>query len=141
MNNFINDITNINVLIGFFSGLFGLLISIVGLAKYILKKVNQVLEQKVKQPILNEVKKNREEYMEELNKHIIQDYKTYLVDFLTRAENGEPIAKNQMKNAYDMKDEYKQRGGDSYVDEKWDELEEKGIIKDLRKKERKKNNE
>ena len=118
-----------------------MLISIVGLAKYILKKVNQVLEQKVKQPILNEVKKNREEYMEELNKHIIQDYKTYLVDFLTRAENGEPIAKNQMKNAYDMKDEYKQRGGDSYVDEKWDELEEKGIIKDLRKKERKKNNE
>ena len=136
MNNFINDITNINVLIGFFSGLFGLLISIVGLAKYILKKVNQVLEQKVKQPILNEVKKNREEYMEELNKHIIQDYKTYLVDFMAEAEKGKPIEKNQMKNAYDMKDEYNLRGGDSYVDEKWDELEEKNIIKDLRKKER-----
>ncbi len=135
------DISNINVLIGFFSGLLGLLISIVGLAKYILKKVNQVLEQKVKQPILDEVKKNGEEYKEELNKHIIQDYKTYLVDFLTQAENGQTIAKNQMKNAYDMKEEYNNRDGDSYVDDKWDELEEKGIIRDLRKKERKKNNE
>ena len=136
MDNFIHDITNINVLIGFFSGLLALLASIIGLSKYILKKVNQVLEQKVKQPILNEVKKNREEYKEELNRHIIQDYRTYLIDFLTKAEQGKPIAKNQMKNAYDIKEEYNLRGGDSYADEKWDELEEKGIIKDLRKKER-----
>ena len=136
MDNFIHDITNINVLIGFFSGLAGVVGILFGVAKYIIKKINKLLDSKVKIPILEEVMKNRDEYKKDLNEHIIQDYKTYLIDFLTEAEQGKPISKNQMKNAYDMKEEYNLRGGDSYVDEKWDELEEKGIIKDLRKKER-----
>ena len=136
MGEFINDISNINVLWAFFTGLAGVVAVLLAVSKYIIKKVTNIVDVKLKNPILEEVHKNSEEYKEELNKHIIQDYKTYLVDFMAEAEKGKPIEKNQMKNAYDMKEEYNIRGGDSYVDEKWEELEEKGIIKDLRKKER-----
>ena len=75
-----------------------------------------------------QIKKNREEYKKEISDHILDNNKTYLTDFLSDVEAGEPKSETQVRRAYEIKQDYNERGGDSYVDDKWDELIKKGIL-------------
>ena len=67
-----------------------------------------------------------------MDNHILENDKTYLTDFLSDIEAGEPKSEIQIRRAYEIKWEYNQKGGDSYIDDKWDELIRKGILKERR---------
>ena len=67
-----------------------------------------------------------------MDNHILENDKTYLTDFLSDIESGEPKKEIQIRRAYEIKEEYNKKGGDSYVDDKWDELVRKGILKERR---------
>ena len=55
--------------------------------------------------------------------------KRFLVDFMRRCEKGEQFSDEEIKYAFEAKEEYNRLGGNSYVDTKWDLLIEKGILK------------
>lgn len=55
--------------------------------------------------------------------------KRFLVDFMRRCEKGEQFSDEEIKYAFEAKEEYNRLGGNSYVDTKWDMLIEKGILK------------
>ena len=86
----------------------------------------------IKASLLKEIKKNRDEYKEEISEHILDNEKTYLTDFLSDVESGEPKNEIQILRAYELKEDYNKRGGDSYIDDKWEELVRKGILKERR---------
>ena len=69
---------------------------------------------------------------EMIDKHILENDKTYLTDFLSDIESGEPKKEIQIRRAYEIKEEYNKKGGDSYVDDKWEELAKKGVLKERR---------
>lgn len=91
------------------------------------KKVETIKE--LKEETLEEVRKNREEYQKEINEHILENDKTYLTDFLADVEAGEPKSETQIRRAYEIKEDYNKRGGDSYVDDKWEEAIKKDLLK------------
>lgn len=94
------------------------------------KKVTKSNE--LKNELLQEIKQNREEYKQEISNHILENDKTYLTDFLSDIESGEPKKEIQIRRAYEIKKEYNEKGGDSYIDDKWEELVKKGILKERR---------
>ena len=94
------------------------------------KKVTKGNE--LKEELLQEIKQNREEYKREISNHILENDKTYLTDFLSDVEAGEPKSEIQIERAYEIKREYNLLGGDSYIDDKWEELVKKGILKERR---------
>ena len=55
--------------------------------------------------------------------------KRFLVDFMRRCEKGEQFSDEEIRYAFEAKEEYNRLGGNSYVDTKWDLLVEKGILK------------
>ena len=55
--------------------------------------------------------------------------KRFLDDFMRRCEKGEQFSDEEIRYAFEAKEEYNRLGGNSYVDTKWDMLIEKGILK------------
>lgn len=86
----------------------------------------------VKEEILSEVQKNRSGFEQEIKNHILENDKTYLTDFLSDIEAGEPKSEIQRRRASEIKDEYKKLGGDSYVEEKWNELVKRRYLEEGR---------
>ena len=113
----------------FITGVFGVITVIIN--KNTNKKVDKIED--VKSEILKQVQKNREEYKEEISNHILENNKTYLTDFLSDIEAGEPKSEIQIRRAYEIKWEYNQKGGDSYIDDKWDELIKKRLLKERKR--------
>lgn len=75
--------------------------------------------------MIEKIKVNCQEMMD---KHILENEKTYLTDFLSDVEAGEPKSEIQIRRAYDIKREYNDLGGDSYIDDKWEELVKMGLL-------------
>lgn len=76
------------------------------------------------------------ETIQELKKDIKKDLdsvkyendKTYLTDFLSEVEVGQPKTEIQKKRAYEIYEEYTKLNGNSYVHNKWEELVKKGVL-------------
>ena len=115
------------------STIWATIITVAGtiIVSLITKNTNKKVEKsnKLKTELLEEIKKSRKEYKQEISNHILENDKTYLTDFLSDIESGEPKREIQIRRAYEIKKEYNEKGGDSYVDDKWDELVRKGILK------------
>ncbi len=54
--------------------------------------------------------------------------KTYLTDFLSEVEVGQPKTEIQKKRSYEIYEEYTKLNGNSYVHNKWEELVKKGVL-------------
>lgn len=70
----------------------------------------------------------KEEQKEEMDKHILESDKTFLTDFLSDIEQGIPKTEIQIKRAYEVYEEYKEKHGNSYVHDKWEEEKNKGLL-------------
>ena len=55
--------------------------------------------------------------------------KRFLVDFMRRCEKGEQFSDEEIRYAFEAKEEYNRLGGNSYVNTKWDVLIKKRILK------------
>ena len=94
------------------------------ISKRVIMSIDEMLNKKIKEPILNEVRENREN----LDKHILEDNKTYLTDFITELKNGETKSEIQIMRAKELKRTYNSLGGDSYIDDDWKKLEKLGKL-------------
>lgn len=76
-----------------------------------------------------ESKKDDEKLSKKLDTHELASLKRFLVDELTKIKNGLYIpTDNQKALIHEAKDEYNALGGDSYVDDMFDDLVEKGLL-------------
>lgn len=62
------------------------------------------------------------------NANRVSDIKTYLTDFYTDLLNGENKSDRQKEHAYELYDEYRKNGGNSYIIRLYEELKEKKLI-------------
>ena len=103
------------IIVTIITGIFGLITVLLNRSTN--KKVDKIQEVK--------------DYCKEMmDNHILENDKTYLTDFLSDIEAKEPKSQIQIRRAYEIKKEYNQLGGDSYIDDKWDELVKRGILKE-----------
>lgn len=86
------------------------------------KKADSITE------IKEEIVENRKKSEDDMRKHVLEDSKTYLVDFLSELEIGVPKTEIQKKRAYEIYEEYCNSGGNSYVHNKWEECGKKGLL-------------
>lgn len=76
-----------------------------------------------------ESKDDDEKLSKKLDTHELASLKRFLVDELTKIKNGVYIpTDNQKALIHEAKKEYNDLGGDSYVDEMFDDLVEKGLL-------------
>lgn len=76
-----------------------------------------------------ESKDDDEKLNKKLDSHELASLKRFLVDELTKIKEGVYIpTDNQKALIHEAKDEYNGLGGDSYVDDMFDDLVEKGLL-------------
>lgn len=63
-----------------------------------------------------------------INQAILNSEKTYLADFMADLEKGETKTQEQIKRAYEIKEQYNALGGDSYIDSQWDKLKSRNLL-------------
>lgn len=63
-----------------------------------------------------------------INQAILNSEKTYLADFMADLEKGEIKTQEQIKRAYEIKEQYNALGGDSYIDSQWDKLKSRNLL-------------
>lgn len=63
-----------------------------------------------------------------INQAILSSEKTYLADFMADLEKGETKTQEQIKRAYEIKEQYNALGGDSYIDSQWDKLKSRNLL-------------
>lgn len=69
----------------------------------------------------------KEDFTKQMQQHILESDKTYLTDFLSEVENGQPKTEIQKKRAYEIYEEYTLLHGNSYIHDKWEELHNRGL--------------
>ena len=79
--------------------------------------------------ITNNSNKKTNEIDRKIDNNTLNQDKRFLIQFMDKVERGEEISNEEMRVAFETKEEYNALGGDSYVDTKWDKLIEKGILK------------
>lgn len=72
--------------------------------------------------------KRDSEIIESIKEDRLMNDKRWLLDFLNRRQNGEEMAEEQIRMAYETKKRYNDNGGDSYIDDFWDKLKEKNLF-------------
>lgn len=74
------------------------------------------------------INKRTDKKVTNLQEHILDADKTFLIDFLSDIENGIKKTEIQVKRAYEIYERYTKNGGNSYVHDKWEELKRKGFL-------------
>ncbi len=79
-------------------------------------------KKKTQQDILSKIEKI-------INENAKNQDKRFLVQFMAEIERGDCKSEEELKCAFETKEEYNKLGGDSYVDTKWEQLELIGKLK------------
>ena len=116
-----------------------IIVAIIGLIGIIAQGlISNNTNRKIKKIKSNEeIEKNIDDRLTEMENRLtkkIEDTKMnsnkrFLVDFMRRCEKGESFSDEEIQYAFEAKEEYNRLGGNSYVDTKWEQLIEKGILK------------
>lgn len=91
------------------------------------KKLSEEINAKI-----TAVQKKSEEDDAKINKILLEaelkSEKRWLIDFMSRAINGETFNMEQTRVATETKQDYNDKGGDSYVDDMWDMCKEQKLF-------------
>ena len=74
------------------------------------------------------ISKKTNKKVNNLQEHILDADKTYLINFLSEIEMGVEKTDIQIKRAYEIYERYTENGGNSYVHDKWEDLKKKELI-------------
>lgn len=77
---------------------------------------------------LDKIDSLEEKMTTKINDAILSREKTYLADFMADLEKGETKTQEQIKRAYEIKEQYNALGGDSYIDSQWDKLKSRNLL-------------
>lgn len=70
----------------------------------------------------------KNDFKKEVTELKIENYKTYLTDFISDVNNGEHKTEYQKARASELYDYYTKNGGNSYIHTEMDKLKQKGLI-------------
>lgn len=76
----------------------------------------------------DEIKRTVEDIKGQLDKVDIENCKNYLVTFLAETERGEVKDEIELQRFYEEYEHYVEKGGNSYVKEKFAKLKQKGCL-------------
>lgn len=76
----------------------------------------------------DEIKRTVEDIKGQLDKVDIENCKNYLVTFLAETERGEVKDEIELQRFYEEYEHYVEKGGNSYVKEKFAKLKQKGYL-------------
>ena len=117
-------------------GIIGTAITTIGtviialISKNTNKKIDEI--ESVKKEDLLELKKDieqmKEQHKKEMDNHILEADKTFLVNFLSDLEQGISKTDIQKQRAYEVHEEYVNHNGNSYVHDKWEECRMKNLL-------------
>ncbi len=93
-----------------------------------LKKEFKTETENIKNQFKMEINSIKEEFKTNLNDARRENDKTFLTDFITEMKNGEKKSEIQIMRAREVKKEYNNLNGDSYIDCEWKKLEKEGIL-------------
>ena len=74
------------------------------------------------------ISKKTNKKVDNLQEHILDADKTYLINFLSEIEMNVEKTDIQIKRAYEIYERYTKNGGNSYVHDKWEDLKKKELI-------------
>lgn len=94
------------------------------------KKTNKKVDciETVKHELKLDIKNMNDRHREEMDKHILEADKTFLVNFLSDIEQQIPKTDIQIQRAYEVYEEYRKKNGNSYVHDKWEYCKENKLI-------------
>lgn len=90
------------------------------------KKVDRIEEVKIE--LKQDIKDMNDKHREEMDKHILEADKTFLVNFLSDIEQKIPKTDIQIKRAYEVYEEYREKNGNSYVHDRWEDNRKNGLL-------------
>lgn len=91
------------------------------------RKNQLAIQQETKKIIADFKEENRKEnqkILQSIKEDRLMNDKRWLLDFLTRVQNGEKMSEEQIYMAYETKERYNNNGGDSYIDDLWEKNKE-----------------
>lgn len=94
------------------------------------RKINKKVEtiKELKDEFAKEIQEIKKQNKEEMDKHILEADKTFLVNFLSDIEQGVQKTEIQKMRAHEVYEEYKSKNGNSYVHDKWVDMVNQGKI-------------
>lgn len=75
------------------------------------------------------IEENNKEILKKLERNALNGDKRFLINYMSKVENGVKVSEEETKCAFETKEEYNALGGDSYIDTKWDLLLEQKLLK------------
>ncbi len=90
------------------------------------KKVDSIED--IKKELKLDIKSMNDKHTEEMDKHILEADKTFLVNFLSDIEQGIPKTDIQIQRGYEVYEEYRQKKGNSYVHDRWEDLRRRNLL-------------
>jgi predicted nucleic acid-binding Zn-ribbon protein len=79
--------------------------------------------------INEQIEETNKKVVEKIEKVALNSDKRFLINFMSKVENGVKVSEEETKCAFETKEEYNALGGDSYIDTKWDVLLEQKLLK------------
>ena len=94
------------------------------------RKINKKVEtiQELKDEFAKEIQEIKKQNREEMDKHILEADKTFLVNFLSDIEQGVQKTEIQKMRAHEVYEEYTSKNGNSYVHDKWVDMVNQGKL-------------
>lgn len=89
--------------------------------------VNTIISKKTSKKV-ETIQDIKEDFKQDMDKHILEADKTYLTNFLSEVEQGVTKTEIQIRRAYEVYEEYTSKNGNSYIHDKWEELVKEGIL-------------
>ena len=104
-----------------------LIVAILTAVTYLEKALKQWISDTLKDKF-DGFEKKQAEILKRIDDVDLENCKNYLVTFLAEISRGEPKDETEMQRFWEEFDHYEEKGGNSYVKHRVDELKGKGIL-------------
>ena len=119
---------NTGALIAAISGIVIALMSLIGVIINVWASVKTQKIQEQLNEMREESKAGDKKIKEDLEEFMLLEIRGYLIDFMSRIQKNENMNMEQIRIATEKKEIYNRMGGDSYVDDMWDDCKKKGLF-------------
>ena len=116
-----------NVTLGQISTILAFIVALIGSIEYLYVRMKKwfksALNEELK-PIIDDLKNIKDD----LNNETLSRCKSDLIAIMSRIQAGYKPTLEEKRLLYETKEKYNSLGGDSYVDDMFDDLKKKGLI-------------
>lgn len=102
-------------------------VALIGGVKSLKKFIKEGIESALKDKF-DGLEKSQKEILSRLDAVDLENCKNYLITFLSEVERGEVKSEIEIQRFWEAKKHYNDKGGNSYINHKTEELQKKGYL-------------